>query len=388
MSVISDTILLGIVDSLAATVKAQLAVVVSTEDLYTKGTREANPTDLVTRNGPTYWQNTDSNFQNGSKLYYQADPVLDYLNLAAAAESIQTLDAFLLARHLRVPKSFDDYIQYPKATTHLTELFTDTEVGFGTMEHGSTFIVGDSLPVTVDSAWMKVRVGPGAIGNNAWVLTIGVTYVDDTVGSESVSLTGLSGEGVEFNIGGKAITGLSKSGQKVILMSSTTGMVAGQTVLISDPLYATLLSANAPSAQKIAYVDPTCIGAFQTGDAVTVRDGSTNENVIIEDIDYELGKITFTTALNNSYTTAANAFVYLQAATGLALRPGRQEYHVIQSVSANVSITLVTNLRHTAYVGASAVRLIKTITSCATGSGGTTADSAIIKSKIERTPTQ
>jgi len=361
---------------------------VSTEDLYTKGTREANPTDLVTRNGPTYWQNTDSNFQNGSKLYYQADPVLDYLNLAAAAESIQTLDAFLLARHLRVPKSFDDYIQYPKMATHLTELFTDTEVGFGTMEHGSTFIVGDSLPVTVDSAWMKVRVGPGAIGNNAWVLTIGVTYVDDTVGSESVSLTGLSGEGVEFNIGGKAITGLSKSGQKVILMSSTTGMVAGQTVLISDPLYATLLSANAPSAQKIAYVDPTCIGAFQTGDPVTVRDGSTNENVTIEDIDYETGKITFTTALGNSYTTAANAFIYLQAATGLALRPGRQEYHVIQSVSAGVSITLVTNLRHTAYVGATAIRLIKTVTTCVTGSGGQASDSAIIESYAERTPTQ
>lgn len=388
MAYVSDTLLLGIIDSITAGVKAQKASIVSTEDLYSKGIREANQADIITRSGPTFWQNTDSYFQNGTMLYQQAEPALNFLTLAAAAESLTDLDSFLLARYLRVPKSFDDLVWYPKMATHLTDLFTDTEVSFGTMEHGATFVVGSALPATVDSCWGVVDVGPGAIGGNAWVLTIGVTYVNDTAANESVSLTGSSPEGTRFSIGSGAITGLSKAGQKVVLMAATSGMVAGQTVLISDPLYSTLLSANASSAQKIVYVDPTHIGAFQTGDAVTVRDGSTNENVTIEDILYETGQITFTTALSNSYTTAANAFIYLQAATGLALRPGRQEYHVIQSVSANVSITLVTNLRHTTYSGASAIRLIKTVTGCATGSGGQTSDSAIIKSKSERVPTQ
>ena len=388
MGNVSDTLLIGSLDSVAAIVKAQAAVVVPTEDCFTKGTREDNPTDLISRGGAKYWDDTDDNFQGGTKLYYQADPILAFVGLAATAESYGSVDALLIGRLLRLPKCFDDYIYFPKNGSHITQLFSDVALSLGTLVHGGSFVAGVVLPSVVDSAWGVIQVGTGAFGAATWNLTVAVTYVDDTSGNEAIAVTAESAEGTQFDIGARPITALAKSGQKVVGMSSTTGMVAGQTVLVVDPLYATLLSANAAGSQAIVYVDSTEVGAFRPGDAVTVRDGSSNENVTIESIDYELGKITFTTALSNAYTTAANAFVYLQAATGEDLRPGRQEYHVIDSVAANTSITFLENLRHSVYSGAKAIRLIKSITGIVTSSGGTAADDIVAKTVVERVPTQ
>jgi len=376
------------VDSVAATLKAQFAAVASTEDCYTKGTREDNPDDLVERTGPLLWERQDVSLQTGTQLFHQVLSLLNFLELAATAESYATIDALLSGRCLRIPRVFNTLAHYPKYQTNLTNLFEDDAVDFGTFAHGGSFVGGDDLSTDVAAAWGTIVVGTGGIGGATWNLSVAVTYEDATTGTEAVAVTNGSAEGAVFDIGSKSITALSKLGQKVVGMSSTAGMVAGQTVLINDPLYASLLTDDADSAQDIIYVDPSQAGSFRAGDAVTVRDSGSNENATVLSIDYELGKITLSASLSNSYTTANSAFVYLQSATGIALRPPRQEYHTIYSVQSNTSITLVENLVHSCYVGASAIRLITGITGITTTSGGTTGDDIIARSKIERVPTQ
>lgn len=390
MGAVSNTLYLGCIDAIAAILKAQKTAVSQTETLYAKITREDNVDDLVGASGATYAYNADVALQAGTVLRSQVEQFCESFLTKRAIDAGSTSIADLLAdRYLRVPKAFDTYYYYPAKASHIDDdnLFEDTAVTFGTFGHGGEFAAGSDLSAEVSLAWGLVKTG-SVIGESDWVLAIDVVYSDASEGTEAVTVTGESALNTEFNIGANAVTGLSVAGQKIVLMSTTTGMVAGQKVLLSDPLYSSLLTANASSGQAIIYVDPTQVGAFRTSDSVTIRDTSHNENVDIDEIDYTTGKITLASNLSNSYTTAAEAFIYLQAASTDAKRPGWQEMQEIDSVSASTSITMVGDLQHAYYTGAVAVRLIASVADVATTSGGTTGDAVSVLSKVERVPTQ
>jgi hypothetical protein len=386
MSAISNTLLLGSIDREAATAKAIKAAVAQTEDMYTMVTREDNPGDLTgTVNGALAASNCDAKVQGCTALYNLFSDWVSFLNTRAVDASSDGIADLLADRYLRVPKSWCDYC-IADAAYDGARLFPDTEVSFGTFLYGGVFAAGSNLSTDVDYCWGVIEVGTGGIGGVDWVLAVDVTYADDSVGVEAVTITNGSLAGVQFDIGAAAPSALVKTGQAVIGIAVTAPFIAGQYVLLVDDQYPALLTANASSAQKIIYVDPTQIGGFRTGDPVTVRDGSANENLTIEDIDYELGKITMTTALGNSYTTAANAFVYLQAP--IAGREGWQECHPVASKVTDTSITVTGNLQHTYYTGAKVIRMIKDVTDIVTTSGGASAEDVIAKSKTERTLTQ
>jgi hypothetical protein len=386
MSDISNTLLLGSIDRETATAKAIKAAVAQTEDMYTMVTREDNPGDLTgTINGAVSAANCDAKVQGCTALYNLFADWVSFLNTRAIDATSTGIEDLLADRYLRVPKSWCDYCIADTAYDG-ARLFPDTDVSLGTFLYGGDFVAGSNLSTDVDYCWGVIEVGTGGIGGVDWVLAVDVTYADDTVGTEAVTITNGSLAGVQFDIGANLPNAVAKAGQTEIGIAATAGFVAGQYVLVVDDQYPALLTANASSAQKIIYVDPTQIGGFRTGDPVTVRDGSANENLTIEDIDYELGKITMTTALGNSYTTGASAFVYLQAP--ISGREGWQECHAVASVTTNTKIVLTGNLQHTYYTGAKVIRMIKDVTDIDTTSGGASAEDVIAKSKSERTLTQ
>ena len=386
MSYISNTLVIGCVDHIAAVLKAELGAVAVTDGLYDRVLREMNPDDIVNRTGDSSALLDDAAAEDGTLLYKTYERYLSFLNNRAADESYNSFPALLLARGIRVSDSFDTLCG-PAFDTAIDAslIFSDDVVSLGTLAHGGTWAAGTALPC--DLAKIAAIVTSAAIGTPDFVLSAGVTYSDDSEGTEACTITGLSSQDTVFPIGQLAVTTKSNAGQKVVSMSSTAGMVAGQKVLIENTVYPTLLTATATSGLRLITVSPTQVGAFRPGDAITLRDGTHNENRTILSIDYYKGEITTTANLTNSYEVADGGFVYLQSASSDPLRPGWQEIAEIDSVSENVSITLVSNLQHTYYTSAKVTRLVKSV-EAVTATGGTAGDAIAVRSVVERTLTQ
>ena len=68
-----------------------------------------------------------------------------------------------------------------------------------------------------------------------------------------------------------------------------------------DNQYPTALTASASSGQPVLYVSDA--SPFAPGDAVTIREGATNEAATIQSVDYETEKVTLAANLGSSYTT-------------------------------------------------------------------------------------
>jgi hypothetical protein len=386
MGNISDSVLLDEIDFIAAVVKAQSESYSATVDAYDFMVREQNPDDLL--NGVDASVSLRTTLANMTSLFSQFSQMTSWLNARAVSAGSSGLDTLLTARNLRVPYSYDKYIYYPSGSSHLTQgnIFYDSEVILGWMKQDGTFSAMSDLTLSGTYNWLAMKVGVAAIGGDWWLDAKSV-YADNSTGTERVYVPNGATQNTLVNIGQVPVSGLAKAGTNVIPMTlGTTGMLAGQKVLIADETVPALLSTGADASQRDLYLAPSQIGWYTTGDHVWIRDGSNSETGIIEDMDWQNGIVTMRDVLAKTYTVAANANIY--KATGFLGTDGWQEAHTIASVSAAQALAFSATLQHTYFTAASAIRLIKDVFDVTNSSGGTTADIVWVVTKSERAISQ
>lgn len=383
MGNVSNSMLLDEIDFIAAVVKAQAESYTATVDAYDIMVREQNPDDLL--NGVDAAVSLRTTLSDMTSLYGQFSQMAAWFNARAVSAGSSALDALLTARGLRVPYSYDRYVYYP-SSGHLTQanIFYDTEVVLGWMKQNLTFSAMDDLPLSGTYNWLALKVGVTNTGDN-WTLTPMSVYADDSTGTSYVFIPSGAAQDTLYNVGETFVQGLSKAGQNVAAIG-TTGMAAGQKVLMHDPTIPALMATGANSGQAKIYVSPDQLGWYDTGDHLWIRDSTPYvETGIIEDMDWQNGVITMRSNLAKSYTVAQDAYIY--KATGTAGMDGWTEMHTIASVSNAYALAFSASLQHTYFTGGAAVRLIKDVFDVGT-SGGTTADIVWVVTKSERAISQ
>jgi len=370
MADISNSTLLDVIDQMAAVSKSQADSYTSTVDLFDLVVREHNPADVD--NGASAADAADIALANGSSIYSQWSGMQTWLNTRATAAGSTSLLGLVGDRYLRVPQSYDSFVYYPSNGSHMTSslVFPDGDEIWGTLVDASSSWTAASGAMPSNCSYAAFCVECTTTGSGTYSISSAVTYSDDSTGSETTIGTGMGLNEVEL-IGYNMVSGMSTLGAATVTMGVTTGMVAGQSVLLIDKTYPTKMIADTPLAQPYAYFSPAQLGWYDTGDAVYLKtDGGTDRSYTIEDIDYREGKVKFTTNIaTDSYVVGDSAFMRLQTERG----DGWNEVHAIASggVTTNTSLTLTGNLQHTYYTAAKVVRLLKEI-SLATASGGGT----------------
>ena len=386
MGNISDSVLLDEINFIAAVAKAQAWSYFATIDAYDFMVREQNPDDLL--NGVDASVALRTTLANMTSLYSQFSQMTSWLNARAVSAGSTSLDTLLTARNVRVPYSYDKYIYYPSASQHITvgNIFYDSEVVLGWMKQNLSFSAMDDLTLSGTYNWLAMKVGVASIGADWW-LDVNSIYADNSTGTERVHVPNGATLDTLVDVGKVPVSGLAKEGTNVLPMTlGTTGMLAGQKVLIVDETIPALLSTGADASQRNLYLAPSQIGWYNTGDHIWIRDGSNGETGVIEDMDWQNGVVTMRDNLAKTYTVAANASIY--KATGYLGTDGWQEAHTIASVSAAQALAFSATLQHTYFTAASAIRLIKDVFDVANSSGGTAADIAWVVTKSERTISQ
>ena len=327
---ISDTVITGVIDQVAAVTKGQVAAYITTEseDLFKIIVREQNPDDLAT--GTTYAETIDDSLAAGTAYYSTWANMLTWLTLRATAAGSTNTDGLLTARGLRVSHTFNDYIFYPTYGSNLTAInvFPDqywngsawTTYSLGTYtSSGSTTLTQDTLPTSVSGFWGRAKVGAGGIGAPAdFDFTLNVTYADSasTAGTERVICPTGTAAGVYFDIGAAACSAtVSAAGN--LALKVYTASASDFTPGISQPVILwsgenhSLLSDDALTGVLTLTVDVNDIGGFDVNDLIYIDDdNSTAQENAIRDIDYENGTIYLKIATNADFTTAQNAIVY------------------------------------------------------------------------------
>lgn len=211
-----------------------------------------------------------------------------------------------------------------------------------------------------------------AIGAQVLSVVLGVTYSDDTAGTETTAVTNGSVDGTRFEVAALPITGIGvSSGHAVIPMASTAGMVAGQKILVRDGSWPSALTSDLAATGTVLTVENS--NPFSPGDAIHLWDDLTgDENATILNVVHETNTITLAAGTTGNFTQANHAKI--RKATPADF--GWSEVVEILSVQANVSITLTGNLVNSFSSDGYVQRLIKTITSMTTtgGSGGDCVD--------------
>ena len=385
MGNISNSLLLDEIDFIAAVAKAQAESYSATVDAYDIMVREQNPDDLL--RGVDASVALRTTLANMSSLYGQFTQMSAWFNARAVSAGYSSLDGLLTGRGIRVPYSYDRYVHYPTGS-HLSvgNIFYDSEVTMGYLLKGGSYSGMSDLTLSGTYNWLALKVGVPTIAA-AWYLDADVVYADASTGSERVTVAALSVEDDTETIGSMPISALAKAGQNLVGATlGTTGMLAGQKVLLSDKWVPSLLATGADSGQAYLYLSPSQIGWYDTGDHIWIRDGSNSETGIIEDINWQDGNMMLRANLTNSYTVAANANIY--KATGPANMEGWTEMHTIASVSAAQALAFSAALQHTYFTGSTAVRLIRDVYDITEVSGGTASDVVYVVTKSERTISQ
>ncbi len=382
---ISNTMIRQLVDQMASVAKDELAAYTSTVDLFDKMVKEQNPDDLSA--GVTAAETTDDGLEAGTTNSSKWSSMITWLNNRSSSAGSADLNALIVARDLRMPQSFDDYIWFPTRSSRITDdnLFPDTAVTLGEMLHGGTFSGSNNLASTVDFARGAAVVSTGTIGGSSWSFNVGVTYADGSSGTEPVVVTNGSTSGTSFDLGKNLCSALSAVDTTTMYLGlGTTGLVAGHKVLVIGRDSAVLVATGADAGQADIYVAESQVGDYDPGDPITLRDDNSNENLTIQSINYETGVITCSTNLASTYTVADNGFIYLQT----AVDPGFQEVQTVASVSAATSITFSGALQHTYFTGAYCINLVDDATAVTTVTGGAAGDSIYIQAVPDRTITQ
>jgi hypothetical protein len=294
--------------------------------------------------------------------------------------SFASINAMFADRHYRIPVNLKDvWLKQQSETITSTYLACAENAVLCTATQGDTptYVYDEVLDTDMDFAPLMIE----AIGNIADAnldVAFTATYSDDSTGAEAEEVASTMDDGDEMIICSNDITGDGAvSGNTVVPMAATSGMVAGQKVLIQDRTWPVALTADCDAALSFTVEDSL---PFTPGDVVYLHDDNTaNEEATIENITHENKTITLTAATAGTFTTAQNAFMRLTTEDGY----GWTECVEIDTVTENTSLEFTDALNHTYSDQAFVQRLIKSIASVAV-TNGTTGDSIAITAIPDR----
>lgn len=385
MSHISTRLLLKTIDQITGVVKAQVSTPAPSEDLYTIVIKEQNPDDLVDGVSPALA--TDAKVAGGLGMYSQWTSEITWLNKRAVAAGSTDLAALAAARFSRIPNSFDAYVWSPSRNLqHMAAatLFADDSVTFGTAIRGGSETAytdsGNALPATVAHALFEVD--NTLYGGSAWTLNFVGHHANGATSAIAVvsSATGTSPVGHYVGSSGLVAT----AGSSSIGTTSITGIASGHRMLIVDKTYPSLITTAYFTGGTEVWIDPKYIGYFDPADEVefyhfgaSPESDTTSE---INNIEYETGKITLNAALAICLFPDDAPMMKLKTARG----DGWQEAHYVATAAAGV-VTFSGPLYHSFYGSTTDIYPLLTDVVFASGSGGTVTDTAIVKTKSERT---
>jgi hypothetical protein len=285
-----------------------------------------------------------------------------------------SLNAALTGRAYRVPKMISDALSAERGLnlSAINVSLTD-ELTMYTCTKGAsdTLTEGDAVP----SGMTAVPIAIEANGDIALVdldMSIDVTYADATEGTETEQIPNTYTDGDQLvafsndNTGDGAL-----SGESVLPMSATAGMVAGQVILVQDCTWPVKLTSDCTTSATVVVEDTS---PYDPGDDIYLHDDDTaNEEATIESINRETNTITLTAACAGAFTTAQSAYIRKKTADDY----GWCEIATIDTVNSNTSLELVAALKHTYSSEGFAQRLVASI-DAVTLSNGTNGDSVYI----------
>jgi hypothetical protein len=164
---ISDTMISRIIDHMTAVTKGYVGAYTTTEaeDLFQIMVKEQNLMSLIA--GVSYAETIDDNLAAGTSYASIWSTILTWLTSRASAAGYTNIDSLLAGRCLRVPHTFNQYVYYPVYGANITNsnIFPDqywdgstwTTYSLGSMDHGSSFVSGDTLPTTIGGFWVKLH---------------------------------------------------------------------------------------------------------------------------------------------------------------------------------------------------------------------------------------
>ena len=383
----SNSVLLDEIDYMAAVSKAMATIYTATYDAFDIMAREQNPDDLT--DGVDAAVAVRTRLAAGTGVYTQFSNMTQWLAIRSSAAGSAGLDALLTARGLRAPYSYDQYIQYPSGNVHLTprNIFYDNDSVMGQFaDDGDVFSGGADLAVSGSHNWVVVEVAnAGGIAAN-WVLATTVNYGDGTTGTEETEFAGTEALGAQKNLNNSPLKGLCSAGDTTVLLS-TTGMVAGQYVLMVDNTYPVKLSANVATGATELSVSPSQIGWYTPGDHIWISDGNRRETGTVQNINYEYGQVTLESATTKWFlTSSGNTGAYISMPTGIG--DGFQEQHAIALVSGANAMSFASVLQHSYSTGGSVQRLVRKVLASDTTLGGGAGYEVTFQTKSERTIAQ
>lgn len=385
MGNISNSLLCNEVDYIAAVAKAMATIYTATYDSFDFMVKEQNPDDLI--NGVDAAVAVRARLDDGTGVYSQFSNLTQWLNVRASSAGVSGLDALLTARGQRAPYSYDQYVHYPSGNSHLSarNIFYDTTSVLGNFKYGGTFSAVGELTVSGSHNQVELEVQNAAGIGSSWVLSTSVNYGDGTTGTEETPFAGTEAQYAKVSLNNNPIGGISEAGTyQLTLESGTTGMVAGQYVLLVDNSYPVLLAADIATGATSLTVAPDQIGRYTPGDDITIRDSASNEvGHVAENINYEHGSVTLATATAKAYTTVNSAFIYKTTGAG----DGFQEQHQIASITGT-DLVFSGALQHSYYTSGKAHRLVRKVLGSATKTGGASNYEVNFQTKSERTISQ
>jgi len=383
MANISNSVLCDEIDFIAAVAKSMATIYTATHDCYDLMVREKNPDDL--KDGVDAALAVRGKLDDGIGTYSQFSNLNQWLSTRATAAGVSGIDGLLSSRCQRSPYSYDQYVYYPNNSSHLSasNIFYDEEIILGSFVYGDVFDSGDELPMSGSYNHVIVEVENSGGISSSWVLSATVNYSDNSTGSEEVVFSGSESLNETKNINNNPINGISEAETyQLTLEAGTTGMVAGQCVLLSDNSYPVLIEDAATGTTELS-VSPSQIGWYVPGDEIWIQDSTRSETGYVENINYEDGSILLATATTEWYLSSESAFIKKTNATG----DGFQEQHIIASVTGT-DLVFSGALQHSYHTDGFAHRLIKKVLNVTTKTGGDTDFEVDLKTISERTISQ
>ena len=219
---ISNSVLLDEIDFIAAVAKAMANIYTATYDGFDFMVREQNPDDLG--DGVDAAVAVRTKLQAGTGVHTQFSNLTQWLAARASAAGSSGVDALLTTRGLRVPYSYDQYVNYPNASSHLNSrnIFYDTDITLGRFTDDSdVYSAGTQLTMSGSHNWMVVQADVTI--DSAWVLSVPVYYGDGSTGTE-VSFSGALQH--SYSTGGYGI----RLVRQLVSADTTSGGGAGFTV--------------------------------------------------------------------------------------------------------------------------------------------------------------
>ena len=391
MSNISNRTIADMLDHIGSVTRAQNKVYNDvTTDAFDILLREHNPDDLDA--GVDAANAVDTSLAAGTAIGSEWGRLIAWLTTRAVNAGSPSLDALLTTRGVRASQSFNQKVMLASRGSALSaaNVFPDTAITLQTFLKGSSDIqtTGDVLPSTISLARIIANVVSSTETGNAWTINVTaqmsdaanytfVATIPDNITSGIVNLLELSCNPTTANI----------AGQKLVHVSSTGGILTDRVVMLVDPAFTTALTTDlAYGTANTFSIDPSQVGYFEPGDAVTIDDddSSPTSDRTIVDIDYRTGLVTLSGAdlTTPGYTVAQHAIIFFT--TPKAEGYGRVEIATVDTFVADTSITFDSNLGHSYGVSAKVYPLVTGVTTMVTASYGTTGDEVEIQTQADR----